>query len=134
MAKLVGLIAFLLSNTAFAGESKQWLFDLSYSVAGIASTVPIHTKDQCAADALPIPDISRPGYQCKSRARSWFDKTLVWQIDCSNDWESIQGTGRVSFDDNKAEGDIHLQIINPVSPPEYMAVAFKGKTSGVCKK
>jgi len=136
VARWSGVIAFLLlGNSVFAAGSKQWLFDLSYSVAGIALTVPVHTKEQCSADAVPIPDISRPGYQCTSRRQQWFDnKTLVWQLDCSNDWESIQGTGRVNFDGDKAAGDIHLQIINPVSPPEYMAVAFQGRPLGECKK
>lgn len=136
--KLINLAALLvplfISNSIFAEESKQWLFDVRYSIAGILQTIPAHLQNQCLPVAAPVPDISRPGYECKPRKSSWFGKTLVWQVDCSNEWESIQGTGRVLFDNDKAAGDVHLQIINPNSPPEYVVLDILGKPLGACKE
>jgi len=135
VAKLATLLPlFSICASVFADESKQWLFEIRYSIAGISQTIPTQQHNQCLSPAAPVPDISRPGYECRSSNQSWFGKTLVWQVDCSNEWERIQGTGRVNFDKEKAAGDIHLQIINPSSPPEYMVLSVQGKPLGACTK
>lgn len=135
LVRLTGAIALLVSgNPPLAAESTQWLFDIRYTVTGISQILSAQQQNQCLSTATPMPDISRPGYECKSSRHIWFGKTLIWQVDCSNEWESIQGTGRVSFDKEGAAGDIYLQIINPTNPPEYMVLDIQGKPLGACKK
>lgn len=129
----VALLALSVMNTsAFASESREWLFDIRYDIAGITETYPVYHHAQCLTDAVPMPDIANSGQHCSSRMHGRFGNTLTWQIDCSSEWEMVQGVGRVTFDKGNAGGIVHVQILSPFNGPQYMVFHIEGKAGGSC--
>jgi len=119
---------------ASAVEEGLWRFDIRYELIGIPQTFPSYQKTQCITKEKPVPDISRRGHECKTHLRGTFGQMETWQIDCSNDAETTQGMGRIIYDKDKATGDVHIQIVSTISPPEFMVFYVQGKRLGACKK
>lgn len=117
-----------------AVEPGLWRFDIRYDFVGIPQTFPTYQTTQCLTPQSPIPDISRPGHECSTQLRGTFGQIQTWQIDCSTEWESAQGMGRVTFDGEKAHGDVHIQVLSPTSLPEFMVFYLEGQRLGDCKK
>ena len=122
----------VMGSSAVAKEPQEWLFDISYDIAGIAQSFPAYHHDQCITDAAPMPDITNAGQKCSSRIHGRFGNTLTWQIDCSSEWEMVQGAGRITFEDGSAGGKVHLQILSPFAAPQYMVFTIEGKPAGSC--
>lgn len=113
-------------------EHSQWEFEISYSLIGVPQTFPIYKLSQCIDSSSPFPSINRPGNECKAQLQGEFGNTYTWSLDCSDDWEMVQGMGRIHFMGGEAHGDVHLQILNPHNPPQIMEFLFKGKAIGGC--
>lgn len=115
-------------------EAGLWRFDIRYDFVGIPQTFPAYQKTQCLTADNLIPDISRPGQECKLESQRTFGRVHSWQVDCSTEWETAQGMGRITYTNGKAKGDVHIQILNPYNPPEFMVFYVEGKRLGDCKK
>lgn len=110
----------------------NWKFDVSYDLVGIPQTFPGYTIQQCLDDGTPFPTISRPGHECQMQMQGRFGRTYTWMVNCSNDWEMVQGMGRIHYRREEAKGDVHLQILNPHNPPQMMVFHMEGHYLGPC--
>lgn len=126
------LVLMVMDISVVAGEPQEWKFEIRYEIAGIAGTFPAYHREQCLSNVAPMPDITTPGQQCSARVHGWFGDTLTWQVDCSSDWEIVQGVGRVTFDKGRAGGDVHFQILSPGNAPEYMVFHIEGASGSSC--
>ena len=133
MESTLALLALeVMSASAFAMETQEWLFDISYDIPGVAQTFPPYRRDQCLTAAAPVPDVSNPGQHCTTLLHGRFGNTLTWQIDCSSEWEIVQGAGRVTFNGESAGGNVQFQILSPFNAPQYMVFHIEGKPGGSC--
>ena len=138
MKRLVSIllpgIMILLSNSASgewpALQTGVWEFDVDYDLIGIPQTFPHYTITECISDEHPYPTISRPGDECQSLPQGQFGQTYTWSMNCSTNWETVQGMGRMHYFRNRAHGDVHLQIFNPQNPPQMMVFRLEGKYTG----
>lgn len=126
------LVALMMGASAYAMEGQEWNFNVRYDIAGITQTLPAYHRQQCLTEATPVPDISLPGQQCKTHVHGRFGNTLTWRVDCSSDWEIVQGVGRITFDGGRAGGDIHVQILSPSDVPQNMVFHIEGRTVNSC--
>ena len=126
-------ILILLSSGAQALTPGNWEFNVRYDLIGIPQSFPGYTTQQCIDNSNPFPSINRPGNECKMHLQGQFGNTYTWVLNCSDDWEIVQGMGRIHYDDGKARGDVHLQILNPHNPPQMMEFEIKGQHTGACK-
>ena len=110
----------------------SWTFEVSYDLIGVPQTFPGYTVTQCLDEASPFPNISRPANPCQTQLQGRFGQTYTWTLNCSDDWEMVQGMGRIHYSQGQAEGDVHLQILNPHNTPQLMEFRIKGKRSGPC--
>lgn len=129
------LCALLLSPLISFAESPSgsWRFDVEYELIGIPQTFPSYQITQCLNMNTPYPNISRPGHECQLQLQGRFGRTYTWMVNCSTDWEMVQGAGRIHFNGKQASGDVHLQILNPHNPPQHMVFHIKGQHQGNCK-
>lgn len=138
MSSVIGVLALTVVGVAAVGaapaETGLWRFTIRYDFVGIPQTFPSYEKTQCLTEMSLIPDISRPGQECTTQPRGRFGNVQTWLLDCSTEWESAQGAGRITFGKGKATGDVHIQIINPYNAPEFMVFHIEGKRLGDCKK
>ena len=118
--------------TPFTLEQGQWEFEISYNLIGVPQTFPIYSLSQCLDNTTPFPSIDRPGNECEAQLQGHFGNTYTWTLNCSDDWEMVQGMGRIRFMGEEAHGDVHLQILNPHNPPQMMEFTFKGHSTGRC--
>jgi hypothetical protein len=109
-----------------------WEFDIRYDFIGIPQHFPEYAKKQCISTAAPVPTISRPGQECGDRLQGRFGQTFTWQVDCTTEWEMVQGMGRSHYLGNQAIGDVHLQVLNPFNPPQPMLFRLRGRRLGDC--
>ena len=127
----------LFGNTAQAEAQPfapgSWEFDVSYDLIGVPQTFPGYTIKQCLDETNPFPNISRPENPCQTQLQGRFGHTYTWTLNCSDDWEMVQGMGRIHYNQELAEGDVHLQILNPHNSPQIMEFHIKGKRSGSCE-
>lgn len=136
----VALLTLLAMSSASALAERQtmvpgsWEFDVEYDLAGAPQPFPGYTVKQCIDNATPFPSISRPGNECQMQMQGRFGRTYTWMLNCSSDWEMVQGMGRIHYLQNTARGDVHLQIINPHNPPQSMVFHLKGRRLGPCEK
>jgi hypothetical protein len=112
----------------------SWEFAVDYDLIGIPQTFPGYTIKQCLDETTPFPSISRPGNECQMQMQGRFGHTYTWMLNCSSDWEMVQGMGRIHYQRDTARGDVHLQIINPQNPPQAMVFHLKGRRLGPCEK
>ncbi len=110
----------------------NWEFEVSYDLIGIPQTFPGYTVKQCLDTTTPFPNISRPGNNCQTQLQGRFGRTYTWMLNCSDDWEMVQGMGRIHYRQGEAHGDVHLQILNPHNTPQLMKFRIKGKRTGPC--
>ncbi len=110
----------------------SWEFEITYDLIGVPQTFPGYSVKQCLDEASPFPNISRPGNPCQAQLQGHFGHTYTWTLNCSDDWEMVQGMGRMHYQKEKARGDVHLQILNPQNSPQLMAFSIKGKRTGSC--
>jgi len=121
-----------IASSSYAMDPAAWSFDIRYNIGGVAQPLAAYHHEQCLTEASPVPDIAKPGQSCTTRLHSRFGNTLTWQIDCSSDWEIVQGVGRISFEDGHAGGKVHLQILSPVNAPQQMVLNIEGRAAGRC--
>ncbi len=124
------------STTILAGQQTvtpgSWEFDITYDLIGLPQTFPGYTIKQCIDNSTPFPSISRPGNECKMQLQGRFGNTITWTVNCSDDWEMVQGMGRIHYNQGKAHGDVHLQILNPHNPPQMMEFRIQGRRIASC--
>ena len=138
---IFSVMAFIAMQSASAWAKPQgllpgsWEFDIKYDLIGIPQTFPGYTVKQCMDAKTPYPSISQPGREdeCQAQMQRSFARTYTWMMDCSSDWEMVQGMGRIHYYGEKARGDVHLQILNPHNPPQSMVFRIKGRHLGECK-
>ncbi len=111
-----------------------WEFDVRYDFIGIPQHFPSYKIRQCMRADAPIPTISRPEQQCREKLQGQFGRTYTWQVDCSNDWEIVQGMGRIHYLGDHAQGDVHIQVSNPYNPPQPILYRLRGERLGRCKE
>ena len=132
----VSALLFSLGSTVAASpfmlNSGSWEFDIKYDLIGLPQTFPGYSQTQCIDSSSPFPSINRPGNECRAQLQGQFGNTYTWTLNCSDDWEMVQGMGRVHYQQETAHGDIHLQILNPHNPPQMMEFSFKGRRVGEC--
>ena len=114
-------------------NSGMWKFDIHYDLIGLPQTFPGYSIEQCVIDNAPYPKIDRPGNECQAELQGQFGNTYTWILNCSDSWEMVQGLGRIHYNNDKANGDVHLQILNPQNPPQIMEFSFKGVRTGDCE-
>jgi hypothetical protein len=112
----------------------NWEFTIDYDLIGVPQTFPSYTVRQCLDKNTPYPSISRPGNECETQMQGHFGHTYTWMLNCSTDWEMVQGVGRMHYLRDTAHGDVHLQILNPHNPPQPMVFHIKGHYLGPCEK
>lgn len=138
--KQIGLLALLLllaqpSAAEMDREDGLWEFAIHYEFIGIPQHFPAYDKRQCISRAAPVPAISRPGQECSDTVQGRFvGGTITWALDCSTEWEMVQGMGRIHYAGDTADGDVHLQVVNPFNPPQPMVFHIQGKRIGDCVK
>lgn len=110
----------------------KWEFDIQYNFVGLPQTFPSYSTVQCLDEANPVPDISRVGHECRQALQGEFGRTYTWQLNCSTEWEMVHGMGRIHYREEKATGDVHLQVINPFNPPQPMVFYIEGRRLGNC--
>ncbi len=110
----------------------NWEFDVNYDLVGLPQSFPGYTITQCISDEAPFPSISRPGNECQMQLQGRFGNTYTWTLNCSDEWEMVQGMGRIHYADGKARGDVHLQVLNPQNPPQMMVFEITGRRNGSC--
>lgn len=133
-----GLLAILLclGTSVEADEALNeglWEFDIHYNFIGVPQHFPGYVNRQCINVATPMPTISRPGQECNDSLQGRFGRTITWQVDCSTEWEIVNGMGRIHYMEEQAIGDVHLQVINPYNVPQPMLFRIRGKRLGDCK-
>jgi hypothetical protein len=112
----------------------DWEFDILYDLVGLPQSFPGYTTTQCISDEVPFPSISRPGNECQMQLQGHFGNTYTWTLDCSDDWEMVQGMGRIHYDNGEAKGDVYLQILNPHNSPQMMVFEISGRRKGPCNR
>lgn len=132
-AIVVILVLFpLLSQAAPELQEGKWQFVIRYDFVGIPQHFPEYSKTQCITHQDPLPDISRPGHECTMQQQGRFSGTYTWVEDCSTEWEMVQGMGRIHYLGDAAQGDVHLQVVNPFNPPQPMIFRINGRRLGEC--
>lgn len=134
----LGGIVFLLLSSPLRAEmvlrEGLWAFDVHYDLIGIPQHFPSYRVKQCISADAPIPKISHPEQQCKERLQGRFGHMYTWQVDCSNEWEIVQGMGRIHYLGDHALGDVHIQVSNPFNPPQPILYRIHGEWLGKCDK
>lgn len=110
----------------------KWAFNVEYDLIGIPQTFPGYTLQECLSEEKPFPSISRPGDECEMNLQGRFGSLYTWTLNCSDDWEMVQGMGRIDYNGESAAGDAHLQIVNPHNAPQMMEFRIQGKRQGNC--
>jgi hypothetical protein len=110
----------------------KWEFEIGYDFIGVPQKFPGYRKTQCITRDAPLPKISRPGHECQRQQQRQFGRTYTWFVDCTTEWEMAQGMGRIHYWDDRARGDVHVQVINPYTPPQPMVFRIRGKRLGAC--
>ncbi len=110
-----------------------WEFSIRYELIGMPQKLPEYVSKQCITESAPVPSISREGQECAERMQGRFGHTFTWQVDCSTEWEMVQGMGRIHYAGKEASGDVHLQVVNPYNPPQPMVFHLNGKRLGACE-
>lgn len=110
-----------------------WQFNVRYDFIGVPQRFPDYVITQCITDELPIPSISRVGQECNDRLQGRFGRTFTWQVDCSTEWEMVQGMGRIHYNAAEAVADVYLQVVNPYNQPQPMVFNIRGKRLGDCR-
>lgn len=126
------LVLLVTTPPGYALQPQQWVFATRYEMDGVAQPLAAVRSEYCLSDAAPIPDIALPGQECSSHLHGRFGDTLTWQLDCSSDWEIVQGAGRLTFKEDIAQGELHLQILSPVDTPQQMVLRLEGRAAGRC--
>ena len=124
----------LIASAAQALQEGKWKFDIRYDFIGIPQHFPEYSKTQCITLDDPLPDISRPGHECTKQLQGQFSRTYTWVENCSTDWEMVQGMGRIHYWGEQAQGDVHLQVVNPFNPPQPMVFRIRGQRIGNCEE
>jgi hypothetical protein len=128
----------LLSTTALQAEMRfqegLWEFDVRYDFIGIPQHFPSYKVRQCMTADAPIPTISRPGQNCTDHLQGQFGRTYTWQVNCSTEWEMVQGMGRIHYLGDRAQGDVHVQVLNPYNPPQPIVFRLRGERLGECEQ
>lgn len=127
---MLGMTAPAQAETGLKGG--LWEFAIRYDFIGVPQKLPEYVNKQCITEAAPVPAISREGQECTDRVQGRYGRTFTWQVDCSTEWEMVQGMGRIHYDEDGATGDVHLQVINPYNPPQPMVFYLRGQRLGDC--
>lgn len=113
-------------------EEGLWEFDVRYDFIGIPQHFPGYTVRQCISTDTPYPSISRPSQECDEFLQGRFGRTFTWQVNCSTEWEIVQGMGRIHYLGELAQGDVHIQVSNPFNPPQPILFRLRGERLGPC--
>lgn len=111
-----------------------WEFDIEYDFIGVPQHFPSYKIRKCVTAADPAPTISRPGQSCNEVLQGRFGRTFTWQVNCSSEWEIVQGMGRIHYIGERARGDVHVQASNPFNPPQPIVFRIRGERLGVCEE
>lgn len=110
-----------------------WQFTIRYDFIGVPQHFPEYVVTQCITDESPVPAISRVGQECIDSVQGRFGSTITWQLDCSTEWEMVQGMGRVRYAAEEAGGEVFLQVVNPYNQPQPMVFHLSGKRLDDCR-
>lgn len=112
-----------------------WEFTISYHMPGtMLRQTESYTDTRCISRNDPMPRIERSGQECTSVLQDHFGRSVSWQVNCSSQWEMVHGMGRMHYIDNTARGNVFMQIMGPIAPPQPMVFEINGRRLGDCEK
>lgn len=111
----------------------RWDFAFSYQMVGMEQFFLPYATSQCVSREDPLPRLDR-GHQCDPSLHSHRGHQVTWLVDCSSEWEIVRGMGRVSYDDDRARGNVYVQILDPGNDsPQTMIFSVIGRYAGPCE-
>lgn len=114
-------------------EEGLWQFEIDYQIVG-APRLPgqRYASNRCLTRDDPYPRIEREGQECRLSRQPPVGRSLSWSVNCSSDWEMVNGQGRMHYVRDHGSGDIRMQIHGQASPPYEMVFHLRARRIGAC--
>ena len=140
MLKKNATIVSMLACMAFF-VTNAWGLDLqdgSYKITskvempGMPMQIPPVTVTQCITNQDPLPNQSTAGQQCNIIDTKTEGKTVSWKMECSQQGQKMQSTGKMVYNGDRFEGTTKT-IMGPQSGNMTITTVIKGKRIGACQ-
>lgn len=140
MFRKIVIFASILVWTAFFGTC-AWGLDLqdgNYEITskvempGMPMQMPPVTVTQCMSQQDPVPDQSTGGQQCNIKDMKTEGKTVTWKMECAQQGQKMQGSGKMVYYGNRFEGTVNT-VMGPQSGNMTITTVISGKRIGACR-
>jgi len=140
MLKKITTTVLMLTWMAFF-TTNAWGLDLQDGKYKITSTVempgmpmqiPPVTVTQCITNQDPLPNQSTAGQQCNITDMKTEGKTVSWKMECSQQGQKMQSTGKMVYYGDHFEGTTNT-MMGPQSGNMTITTVINGKRIGACQ-
>ncbi len=118
--------------TPLAPREGLWRFTIDYQLVGTPQEFTDYQIEQCLSPSDPVPHIERHAECRHTPHQGLLTEPLLWFVDCSSDEELVHGQGRLHFSGEQAHGNVYIQVLGSINPPQAMIFELEGQYLGEC--
>lgn len=133
IVSMLACMAFLVTN-AWGLDLQDGKYEITSKVEmpGMPMQPPPVTVTQCLTQQDPVPNQSTGGQQCKIIEMKTEGETVTWKMECSQQDQKMQSTGKMVYYGNRFEGTINT-VMGPRSGNMTITTVINGKRIGACQ-
>ena len=133
IVSLLICMAFLVVN-AWGFELQDGKYEITSKIdmPGMPMQTPPVTITQCLTQQDPVPNQSTGDQPCKIIEMKTEGKTVTWKMECTQQGQKMQSTGKMVYYGNHFEGTTHTSM-GPRSGNMTITTVVSGKRIGPCQ-
>jgi len=111
----------------------MWETTVKTEMPGMPVAVPPVTTKQCVTKQDLVPDTSRGGQQCELLDTKINGDKVDWQIRCTSQGMTTEGTGTITYQGDSYAGVIHMTMSGGPMGAMTMDQKISGRRIGDCQ-
>lgn len=129
---LVCMVFFVTSAWGVDLQDGSYEITSKVEMPGMPMQMPPVTVTQCLTQQDPVPNQSTAGQHCNIIEVKTEGKTVTWKMECTQQGQKMQGTGKMVYYGDRFEGTINTTM-GPQSGNMTITTLINGKRIGACK-
>lgn len=132
ISMLIGMAFFVANAWGLDLQDGQYEVTSKVEMPGMPMQMPPVIVTQCITQQAPVPNQNTANQHCKTIDMKTKDKTVTWKMECNQQGQKMQASGKMHYYGDRFEGTIN-SIMSTQSGNMTITTVVSGKRLGDCQ-
>ena len=134
IVSMLACMAFFVTNAwGLDLQDGEYKITSKVEIPGMPMQMAPVTVTQCLTKQDPVPNQSTASQQCNIINMKTEGKTVTWKMECTQQGQKMQGSGKMAYYGDRFEGTINTKM-GPQSGNMTITTVVNGKRIGACRR